>query len=195
MKNFNIFDNIRHVSFDDYGIDVIRRMLIDEVHLSSEILGTLNWNAIHADNSGELDTENMVLCDFCNETKSNSFISCSAKDILNKNQSDRIGVVFLEDITLENISALQNGLASTNLPQLENSKKISYEISFDSSVSFTYPLNFILLRERDGYGWSTIAGPEYLIDRVRKISNHGLYEWFDGVLPIHIAGGRDPSKR
>lgn len=192
MNENKIFSHIKEFRSSDPIVLAVKEIMLDEVHLSSKAVKKLVWSAIHAENSGEMDIDNKAIVDHCLNTGSSALVVMACVDLIN-NTKESINVFWLEDITEESMRNIQNALVDNFMPNSLEYADLAYKVSFSTSVSFNYPLSMILLRERDGYGWSTLAGPEELTEKVKKCNPELPYKWRDGVLPLEVGGGRNPG--
>lgn len=195
MATLDIFSSIEVLINVDAIRESLSKLLIDEVHMSSKVLDELGWLAIHAENSGELDSETEALAQYCSSMRAKYFCVTTKNEIKKSAAGDGLRALRLTAFDARYFRAVQDGIINSTQPADPRDAILAADITFGSSISFDNPLTFVMLRERDGYGWTTIAGSLKFVEFIKSRSTHGLYRWMDGPLPLNILGGRDPSTR
>lgn len=175
---------------------LLRRLHIDALHLDEKQVEALGWVAIHAENDGQLELEEMeLLAGYCKENQATTFYASSWKEICKGDICGNYRAVQISQISTEYLAALQGGINFVKQPNKKEDADLSASKTFYASTSFNKPMNFVLLREAEGYGWTTLAGEPNLIEMFKSRPQHKLYLWRDGVLPIWIAGSSDPGRK
>lgn len=192
----NFFQDL--ASVNDYfdGVKILKNLHFDAIHLDSNAVKSIGWESIHAENDGHLeDDEKMVLAKHFNRVRSTEFYATTLELIQKAEERGSFRSLVLKKIDVQALTALQEGIISATQPAAPEDANLSADITFYASTSFDRPLSFVILREAEGYGWTTIAGMPSLINAIKSRSRHGLYRWRDGVLPLHIAGACDPNRK
>jgi len=184
--------SLRMEVFDANFLEELRTLLHDETHFSFEEIQRRNWKAIHADNGGELDTEMDAILNWFT-AQGITTMYASSKQEIDAAHDGRVLVVYLEAPNDDDLLDLQLGLWMFHTADKSDEDFGLAWTTWRDGLYFSKPLQFAILREADGYGSTTIAGPSGLIDAVKASANHGLYLWMDGPLPLENLGGKNPS--
>lgn len=174
-------------TFDAEFLMQLRALFHDEMHLSHEEIQRRSWKAIHADNSGELDSEKDAILEWFSAHGITTMYASSKQEI-DSAQYERVLVVRLDDPTHDDLLDLQLGLWMFETPDKVGEDFGLAWTTWRDGLYFSRPLQFAILRDADGYGSTTIAGPPDLIEAVKASATHDLYLWADGPLPLSNMG-------
>lgn len=167
-------------TFDAGLLENLGALLVDEMHVSSEEILRRNWQAIHAVNSGELDTEIDAILKWFG-TRGITTMYVSSKQEIDAARDGRVLVIRLDNPTHDDLLDLQLGLWMFAAEGKKSSNLVWR--TWRDGVYFNDSLQFVILRDAEESGTTTIAGPPGLIAVVKDSADHGLYAWSDGPVP------------